>query len=125
MIKKEILNSIKTEIKIANDETLKKVEEIFLTFQTFILKNQSNTTQSSITHKPHHQQPLYTVAPQACPQYYSPSPSFYSQSAMNQLNGFTPTPGANQPTHFNSVTQIPTQEPLTQEIPNETNTTNA
>ena len=104
MIKKEILNSIKTEIKLANDETLKKVEEMFLTFQTFIFKNQSNTTQSSITHKPNHQQPLYSVAPQACTKYYPPSLFLYSQSAMNQLHGFTPNPGANQSTHFNSVT---------------------
>ena len=32
MIKKDIINSIKTEINLANDETLKKVEEMFMTF---------------------------------------------------------------------------------------------
>ena len=124
MIKKDIMKSIKTEIKLTNDETLKRVEEMIITFQTFILNNQSNTPQSSITHKPNNQQPLYTVAPQACPQYYPPSPSFYSQLAMNQLHSFTPNPGSNPPTHFNSVTQTPTQEPLTQGIPRETNPAN-
>ena len=124
MIKKDIMDSIKTEIKLANDETLKRVEEMFITFQTFILQNQSNSPHSSTTHQSNHQQPIYTVAPQVCPQYYPPSPSFYSQAAMNQLHGFTPNPGANQPTHFNSVTQTPTQEPLTQEISKETNPAN-
>ena len=38
MIKKEILNSIKTEIKIANDETLKKVEENISNFPDVYIK---------------------------------------------------------------------------------------
>ena len=40
MIKKDITNSIKTEIKLANNETLKKSEEMFMTFQSFLLKHQ-------------------------------------------------------------------------------------
>ena len=125
IIKKDIMDSIKSDIKLANDETLKRVEEMFITFQTFILKNQSNSPHSPTTHQSNHQQPIYTVAPQACPQYYPPSPSFYSQAAMNQLHGFTSNSGANQPPQLNSVTQTPTPEPLTQEIPNEINPANA
>ena len=55
LIKTEIMNSIKTEIKLVNDETLKKVEEIIMTFQSFMLKHQSNTTQSSIINESNHQ----------------------------------------------------------------------
>ena len=40
MINKDITNSIKTEIKLANNETLKKSEEMFMTFQSFLLKHQ-------------------------------------------------------------------------------------
>ena len=119
------MNSIKTEIKLVNDETLKKVEEMFMTFQSFMLKHQSNTTQSSIINESNHQQPIYTVPPQACSQYYPPSPSFYSQSAMNQLHGFTKNHDGNEPINFNSVTQTLTQQPLTQKLPNETNPANS
>ena len=124
MIKKDITNSIKTEIKLANNKTLKKGEEMFMTFQSFLLKHQSNANQSLLNIEPNHQQPLYTVSPQACPQYYPPSPSFYSQSAMNQLHGFITNPGVNQPILFNSVTHTLTQEPLTQELPKDTNPAN-
>ena len=40
MIKKDITNSIITAIKLANNETLKKSEEMFMTFQSFLLKHQ-------------------------------------------------------------------------------------
>ena len=63
MIKKDIINSIKTEINLANDETLKKVEEMFMTFQSFLLKHQPNADQSSLNNEPNHQQPLYNVPP--------------------------------------------------------------
>ena len=36
MIKQDIMNSIKTKIKLAYDETLKKVKEIIMTFQLFL-----------------------------------------------------------------------------------------
>ena len=124
MIKKDIINSIKTEIKLANDETLKKVEEMFMTFQSFLLKYQSNKNQSSINNAPNYQQPIYNIPQQVCFQYFPPSPSFYSQFAMHQLHGFTTNPGVNQPIHFNSVTQKPTQYTLMQELPKETNPTN-
>ena len=124
MIKKDIMKSIKTEMKLANDEPSKKVEKMCMTFQSFMSKNQSNANQSSLNKVPNHQQPLYTVPQQACPQYYPPSPSFYSQSAMNQLHGFITNPGVNQPILFNSVTHTLTQEPLTQELPKETNPAN-
>ena len=39
-----------------------------------------------------------------------PSSSFYSQSAMNQLHGFSTSPGANRPIRFKLVTQTPNQE---------------
>ena len=95
------MKSIKTEIKLANDETLKKVEETFMTFKSFLLKKQSNANQPPTTNAPTHQQQIHTVPPSACPQYYSPSLLFYSQSAMNQLHGFTTNPGVNQPVPFN------------------------
>ena len=108
MIKKDITNSIKTKIKLANNETLKKSEEMFMTFQSFLLKHQSNADQSSLNNEPNHQQPLYTVPPQVCPQYYPLPLSFYSQSAMYQLHDFTTNPGLNKQIIFNSVTQTPT-----------------
>ena len=98
---------------------------MFMTCQSFMFKHQLNATHPSIINEPTHQQPIYTVPPQSCPQYYPASPSFYSQSALNQLHGFTTHPGVNQPINFNSVTQTPTQEPLTQELPKETNPANA
>ena len=96
-----------------------------MTFQSFMVKHQSSTTQSSIINEPTRQQPIYSVPPQACPQYYLPSPSFYSQSTINQLHVFTTNHGGNQPINLNSVTQTPTQEPLTQELPQETNPANS
>ena len=95
-----------------------------MTFQSFMSKNQSNVNQSSLNNEPNHQQSLYTVPPQSFPQYHTPSPYLYSQSAMNQLFCFSTNPGVNQLILFNSVTQTSTQEPLTRELPKETNPAN-
>ena len=54
LIKKDVTNSIKTEIKIANDETLRKVEEMFMNFQSFLFKIQSNAIQTPATNEPNH-----------------------------------------------------------------------
>ena len=96
--------------KIAKDEILKKVGEMFTSFQSFILKAQRNTNQRTITNEPNYQQHIYTAPPQACPPYYLPS-SFYSQSTMNQLHIFSASPEVNHPINFNSVIQTPNQEP--------------
>ena len=96
--------------KIAKDEILKKVGEMFTSFQSFVLKAQRNTNQRTITNEPNYQQHIYTAPPQACPPYYLPS-SFYSQSTMNQLHIFSASPEVNHPINFNSVIQTPNQEP--------------
>ena len=50
--------------------------------------------------------------------------SFYSQSSMNQLHGFSTSPGANQPIRFKLVTQTPNQEtPQAFNLANEQNLT--
>jgi len=44
-VKKEIMISLKQNIRLANNEILQKVEELFTTFQIFMLNTQSHTNQ--------------------------------------------------------------------------------
>jgi len=72
-------------IKIANEEILKKIEEIFMTFQSFMLKSQTNKNQTTTTNELNHKQNIYTVPSQACPPYYPNISSIYSLQCINYM----------------------------------------
>ena len=122
-VRKEIMIEMKQEIRQANQEILQKVEEMFTTFQTFMLNTQARANQEEF--------PITTLAqvsqmsPEKAslpPQSYHPSQSpynphyptqsnTYSPAAIAQLNGW---PG-NYPSQQQ---QSQTMSILTQKSPN-------
>ena len=122
-VRKEIMTEMKQEIRQANQEILQKVEEMFTTFQSFMLNTQARVNQEEF--------PITTLAQvsQMSPEKASlPPPSYhrsqspynphypnqsntYSPAAIAQLNGW---PG-NYPSQQQ---QSQTMSILTQQPPN-------
>ena len=116
--------SLKQEIRQANQEVLQKVEEMFTTFQTFMLNTQARTNQeelsiSTLVQVPQMSPETASLPPQSYrpiqPPYnpYYPNPStIYFPNSIDQINGHW------QGDYPSQHQQSQTSSILTQEPPN-------
>ena len=92
-VKKEIMLSLKQEIRQANQKVLQKVEEMFTTFQTFMLNTQARTNQDELLittlAQVSQMSPEKTSLP---PQSYHPSQPPYNPHSPNQSNTYSQLP---------------------------------
>ena len=85
--------SLKQEIRQANQKVLQKVEEMFTTFQTFMLNTQARTNQDELLittlAQVSQMSPEKTSLP---PQSYHPSQPPYNPHSPNQSNTYSQLP---------------------------------
>ena len=91
--------SLKQEIRLAYQEVLQKVEEMFTTFQTFMLNTQARTNQeeipiSTLTQVSQMIPEAASLLPQSChltqslyTPHYTHLSTVYSPTAIAQMNG--------------------------------------
>ena len=125
-VKKEIMISLKQEIRLVNQEVLQKVEEMFTTFQTFMLNTQARTNQEEIPISIFAQ--VSQMSPEAAslpPQSYHPTQPPYNPNYSNPSTIYSPTTIAQMNRHWrgdypSQQQQSQTLPILTQEPPNNT-----